>query len=64
MYIDECPDHKGAIILGRNPTLAYGSIMLLYYTDFKRDPSDETIGINACIVSPANIDFDGKLIAA
>lgn len=60
MFINECPDHKGCIILGRNPTLAYGSIYQLFYTDFKRDPADQTIGINACIVSSANIDFDGK----
>ena len=35
--------------------LAYGSIMLLYCSTFKRDPKDETIAINACIVTPANI---------
>lgn len=40
-------------------TLAYGSIYQLFFTDFKRDPRDETISINACIVTPANIDFDG-----
>lgn len=60
MYIDECPDHKGCIILGRNPTLAYGSIYQLFFDDFKRDPKDETISINACIVTSANIDFDGR----
>ena len=58
-FIKECPDQKIAVCLGRNPTLAYGSIMMLYVSDFKRDPNDETIAINACIVEPANIDFDG-----
>ena len=48
--------------LSNTMTLAYGSIMLLYYTDFKRDPRDETIGINACIVSPANIGKLGRAI--
>ena len=60
MYIDECPNHKGAIILGRNPTLTYGSIYLLYYNDFKRDPRDETISINACIVKAPNIADNKK----
>ena len=44
-------------------TLTYGSIYLLYYNDFKRDPRDETISINACIVKAPNIDFDGELFA-
>lgn len=56
-YIDECPDHKISILLGRNPTLAYGSIMLLYVRHYKKDPSDETIAINASICKPANIDI-------
>ena len=46
--------------LSNKMTLAYGSIYQLFYTDFKRDPADQTIGINACIVSSANIDFDGE----
>lgn len=54
-YINECPKKKIPICLGRNPTLNYGSIMLLYVRDYKRDPTDETLSINACIVKPANI---------
>lgn len=54
-YIDEYPGGKIAIALGRNPTMAMGSIMLQYVRDYKRDPSDETIAFNACDVSPANI---------
>ena len=41
-------------------TIAYGSIMKLYVKEFRKDPEDETLSINACIVKPANIDFDGK----
>lgn len=54
-YAYECPKHKIPICLGRNPTLNYGSIMLLYVKDYSRDPTDETLAINACIVKPANI---------
>ena len=59
--VNEFPEKKIPIGLGRNPVLAYGSIMLLYGGRvYKRDPKDETIAINAGIVTPANIDFDGK----
>ena len=40
----------------------YGSIMKLYVREYKKDPDDETLSINASIVGPANIDFDGRLI--
>lgn len=57
--IHEFPDGKMTIALGRNPTLAYGSILKLYVKEYRTDPEDEVISINACIVKPANIDFDG-----
>ena len=40
-------------------TLAYGSEMLLYVRNYKTDVHDETIEVNACIVGPLNMDFDG-----
>lgn len=40
-------------------TLAYGSEMLLYVRNYKKDVHDETIEVNACIVGPLNMDFDG-----
>lgn len=33
-------------------TIAYGSIMKLYVKEFRKDPEDETLSINACIVKP------------
>ena len=36
-------------------TLNYGSIMLLYVKEYRKDPEDETLAINASIVGPANI---------
>ena len=41
-------------------TLAYGSIMQLFVREYKKDPSDETMALNAAIVSPANIGASGK----
>ena len=55
MYIDGTPKKKVPILLGRNPTLNYGSIILLYVKRYNKIPADETIGINARVVGPANI---------
>lgn len=41
-------------------TIAYGSIMKLYVKEFRKDPEDETLSINACIVKPANIGVPGR----
>ena len=38
--------------------------MRLYVREYGRDPEDETISINASIVGPANIDFDGMDVVA
>lgn len=53
------PDHRLPVLIGRNPTIEYGSIMLLFVREFKTDPKDQTLAISATIVGPANIDFDG-----
>lgn len=53
-YINQHKDHKLTILLGRNPTLAYGSEMKLFVRNYKTDPHDETIALNACIVEPMN----------
>lgn len=61
--LDEFPDKKMPIALGRNPTLSYGSIMKLYVREYRKDPEDEVISINACIVKPANIGVSRKDIS-
>ena len=43
-------------------TLAYGSIMQLYIREYKKDPADQTMALNACIVEPMNADFDGDAL--
>ena len=58
-FIQEYPGGRLCVLVGRNPTLAYGSIMQLFVREYKKDPSDETMAINACDCEPANIDFDG-----
>ena len=58
-YIQSTRKQKIPVIMGRNPTLTYGSLMLLYVKNYKKNPHDETIEVNACIVNPLNMDFDG-----
>lgn len=50
--VKEYPDGKLALAMGRNPVLAYGSIMLIYCRRWKKDPHDETIGFPAGICGP------------
>lgn len=59
MLRDESPDQRFALLVGRNPTLAVGSMMQLYCTEWDKDPDNETMKINACISGPPNFDFDG-----
>lgn len=62
-FIDTSRHGRIPVIMGRNPTIAYGSVMLLYVRDYKTDVHDETIEVNACIVGPLNMDFDGRDVA-
>ena len=62
-FIDTSRYGRIPVIMGRNPTLAYGSEMLLYVRNYKTDVHDETIEVNACIVGPLNMDFDGRDVA-
>jgi hypothetical protein len=54
-YIQSTRKQKIPVIMGRNPTLTYGSLMLLYVKNYKKNPHDETIEVNACIVNPLNM---------
>lgn len=60
-FIKESPGGRLCVAIGRNPTLAYGSIMQLYVREYKKDPHDETLALNASVCGPGNIDFDGKV---
>lgn len=54
-FIDTSKNGRIPVIMGRNPTIAYGSEMLLYVRNYKTDVHDETIEVNACIVGPLNM---------
>ena len=59
-----CTSGYEVAFIPNTKTLNYGSIMRLYVREYGRDPEDETISINASIVGPANIDFDGDELYA
>ena len=61
-YIEETPHKRIPIIVGRNPTIAYGSEQLLFVREYKTDIHDETIAVNACIVKPFNMDFETSVM--
>lgn len=47
------------MLIGRNPTLRVGSIMLYYATKVKTDVDDDTLSISSRMARAPNFDFDG-----
>lgn len=43
----------------RNPSLRQGSLQLCYIKKFKKDPTDNTVGISVLIIKAPNGDYDG-----
>lgn len=57
--IQESPCDGMPVIMGRNPTINFGSIQLLRVTEVKSNPHDCTINFSTSIVVRPNADFDG-----
>lgn len=57
--IDESPHGGIPVTFGRNPTLARGSIQVLYITHVKTDPAIITISLSVLVLRGFNADFDG-----
>lgn len=57
--INESPHGGIPCTFGRNPTLARGSIQVLFITKIKTDISDTTISWSLLVLTAANADFDG-----
>lgn len=51
---EEAPDQKIWTTLQRNPSLKQGSLQLVYFGAFKRDPGDKTVGVPLPIVRAPN----------
>ena len=58
-FINEQPGKRWPIAIGRNQTIQLGSILELFIREYKKDPHDESMCINACVISGMNADFDG-----
>ena len=55
-------DYDLRVILNRNPTINYGSIMVLKVKNIKKDYSDVTASISNLILSPLGADYDGDVL--
>jgi len=60
--IDESPYKGIPVLINRNPSLKQGSILRMFITEFKKDPTISTMDISILIVKPLNADFDGDEI--
>jgi DNA-directed RNA polymerase beta' subunit len=55
-------DEEIAILLNRNPTISYGSILYLRVAGIKKDYEDLTTSIHNTILSPLAGDYDGDVL--
>lgn len=51
-----------AILLNRNPTISYGSILYLKVAGIKKDYSDDTASLHVSILTFLSGDFDGDVL--
>lgn len=57
--ITDSPHLGIPVLANRNPSLAKGSILLMYITKFNKDPLDYSCGISHLIIDIFNGDYDG-----
>lgn len=55
-------DHEVGVLLNRNPTIAYGSILYLRVAAVKHDYNDNTMSIHNCILTGLAADYDGDVL--
>lgn len=55
-------DEEVGVILNRNPTIAYGSMLYLRITKVKKDMTDFTMGVNNLLLSSLAGDYDGDVL--
>lgn len=55
-------EERPRIIINRNPTITYGSILLMKIRRIKPDPNDVTLAIPSAILPSLNADFDGDVL--
>jgi DNA-directed RNA polymerase beta' subunit len=55
-------DYDNYILLNRNPTISYGSILCLRIVEVKNDYDDLTTSLNNTILAPLSGDYDGDVL--
>ena len=55
---------QSAILLNRNPTLNFYSMLLMHIKNISKDPDNFTLGIPFFILPGLNADFDGDILNA
>ncbi len=55
-------EEKPRIIINRNPTITFGSILLMKIRKVKKDADDVTLAIPSAILPGLNADFDGDVL--
>lgn len=59
---DVIEEDKPKLILNRNPTITFGSILLMSIRSVKKDSGDVTLAIPSAILPGLNADFDGDVL--
>lgn len=62
IMMDIVKKDKPSIILNRNPTITFGSILLMRIRKIKKDSDDVTMSIPSAILPGLNADFDGDVL--
>ena len=50
------------VLLNRNPTINFGSILLMRITDVKKDLNDYTLSLNNAVLPSLGADYDGDVL--
>lgn len=61
-YIIKHTKHKVKVLVNRNPTINFGSIMAVNVIDIKQDFDDLSMSLSAQVLTPFNADFDGDVL--
>lgn len=59
---DIIKEEQPKIILNRNPTITFGSILMMKIRKIKKDSDDVTLAIPSAILPGLNADFDGDVL--
>jgi hypothetical protein len=62
IMMDVINEEHPKIIINRNPTITFGSILMMNIRKVKKDPNDVCLAIPSAILPGLNADFDGDVL--